>query len=1763
MPTQTLIVVAIPAGITAVGDRARVSLVLSPHLRDGRRLRDFPDFEDWTWRLKSDGAHITLDAGLGAVDAPFDTEVLQPRLWPEIFPPDVPVGSYEYPGYDQRLILSYPISAAEAALKNTYQRVGASAQNTLPQNESLQQSVGPFGLGLHRAKLHDIVTRERMVTWGEQQHRKGLGRPRRLTDVPLLQMPDPDASRVEPFDSAAVTAASRRFAAFHSMPQPRDPPPLPHTEAELAEVLDFHAALTALHAYPSLMRKLGLVIDVEIPLDAVPLSPVGSAHRTIVVASFDPGAGWEIEPARRFPYTSYVRREAAEATDTSAARPAQFGAAPETVVAAGSGPQICGDIVDGLIPFTPDTFRVTRVDVDGAMHKMLALADNLENAQGQGRGGLPSLRSGGFSIVMSERAAWLQAAVEENKKLYDSLDTGTPMPRPLRALDLLRGFRVDVWSSRTSSWHSLHRRDAVYRVGAEDPIVVDVDDEEGFVQPAVTSPAPDRAPPPAPTPPTPPASTDLYASERLARWQGWSLSAPRPGKALNRSSDPDLVTDVDPTTEVPATPFKLATQFKPTRKSLPSLRFGTRYRVRLRAVDLAGNSIPRAEADLLEGNGFESRDIRYLRFEPVAAPDLVLREVPLAPGATLTRLIIRSWNDSPSLDGSPTSETTDRHVAPPRTSQHMAEQHSMLDDPVGHLRGDAATYAMLAARDAAILPTVDSGDSAHTKVPFEAGPSLAVPYIPDPLARGAALTGLPGLPLASIARAPVTGSLQVALRPQPDSAPDTVLHVEAAGAWPESRSFRLALGEGNATPVWDPATRELRAFLPKGTTVRVQLSSYVNDDDLELMAVWQWLLEYFAAEQQDLLTRSDAWLADALTDLAHRRSHVTRLAREGRHWMLTPSHELELVHAVQQPLGRPEATSIDVEWTALAGVHTLPLSRDAGAPFSPLVAWREPGSLDAYLLGGLSVHGASTAKVDFEASWTDVLDDTTRPIPGTREMSMPVDEVPLPDPSMDGDLFAPGSGTASRHVGRYLREADIIWFARSGERFARQVQFSLAAPKHRLPDTKHRNVRYRAVATTRFRECFPDDASLSFTRASEEILVSVPSSVRPLAPRVTHILPTFGWEREVTTNVQTSVRLGKGLRVYLERPWFSSGEGELLAAVLLHAGGRPSDERREQIAPYVTQWGLDPIWSAYTLGPLPNTSHFPDATAFGRELSLAETAALSVDAAGHAVRFDAERGLWYCDLTIDSSAAYAPFVRLALARYQPRSIPGAELSRVVLADFAQLAPDRSAVVTRDTAHPLHLQLVVAGPGPDGPRRSLVRVTVQRKRADVLTDLGWEPAPEAVAKVIENASVVAAPGATRWAGVIELAREPAPGELRIVVREFELIERDASSVVEFATLLRRREPPLTERLIYADFIPIAPAIESQPSLEGEPVTPDGEPDVGAIDPDRLPPLDPVEPDDAVPPWEPMPDPALPAALDPAQLPALSVPVGPQVADGFAKLAQALLNAAGALPDSGAPLSVDGLFGPQTRSAVRNFQAIRPLDATGVVDAPTWFMLLPFAPLAMLERGIGATPMRGPPIAFLQQLLNRTGADLDVNGVFDGDTADAVSDYRSTQGLPPVGAADAATWATLFDTTREAQPTGTVRFTFEYDSDWWEAGLAPLRHVMTSASEEQPAPSDGLAPAEEIAGFRLEWLDASGRTIYRKFMANPIDILVERQTGDPDDPATLEAPSHAAGTFDVVMPTFANAQTLAVFSSPLDPQRLDEAASLITSFDLSEL
>ena len=103
---------------------------------------------------------------------------------------------------------------------------------------------------------------------------------------------------------------------------------------------------------------------------------------------------------------------------------------------------------------------------------------------------------------------------------------------------------------------------------------------------------------------------------------------------------------------------------------------------------------------------------------------------------------------------------------------------------------------------------------------------------------------------------------------------------------------------------------------------------------------------------------------------------------------------------------------------------------------------------------------------------------------------------------------------------------------------------------HEFGDTKHRMVTYTLTAHSRFRDCFPstDDEALFRTQGSIGPVV-VDSSARPVVPVVRSVVPAFVWQEEVNGDVIVRRRLGHRLRVELEAPWFTTGDGEQLAVL--------------------------------------------------------------------------------------------------------------------------------------------------------------------------------------------------------------------------------------------------------------------------------------------------------------------------------------------------------------------------------------------------------------------------------------------------------------------------------------------------------------------------------------------------------------------------------------------------------------------------------------
>jgi hypothetical protein len=271
---------------------------------------------------------------------------------------------------------------------------------------------------------------------------------------------------------------------------------------------------------------------------------------------------------------------------------------------------------------------------------------------------------------------------------------------------------------------------------------------------------------------------------------------------------------------------------------------------------------------------------------------------------------------------------------------------------------------------------------------------------------------------------------------------------------------------------------------------------------------------------------------------------------------------------------------------------------------------------------------------------------------------------------------------------------------------------------------------------------------------------------------VRYLIPAWNWVTQASASSPSSSRVGNVLRVYLGRPWFQSGIGELLGVVVSNVaiGSLPT-----RLQPLVSGFGSDPVFSASPVGTA-QVSSFPLATHKGTGLLLEEQTGLFpwVDVAGHEVGWDKDRRLWFADISIGAGQSYFPFVKLALVRYQPASLPGIELSRVVQADFIQLTPDRSMGLTYPSDTEVTVE--VLGPGylatansgtPDTMRAYLQLKTVETSDPD----LQWiiDPAqPDGTLLTVTSSSAAN----TVWTGTVTLPKARGTVPYRILVAEFE-------------------------------------------------------------------------------------------------------------------------------------------------------------------------------------------------------------------------------------------------------------------------------------------------------------------------------------------------------------------------------------------------------
>ncbi len=151
----------------------------------------------------------------------------------------------------------------------------------------------------------------------------------------------------------------------------------------------------------------------------------------------------------------------------------------------------------------------------------------------------------------------------------------------------------------------------------------------------------------------------------------------------------------------------------------------------------------------------------------------------------------------------------------------------------------------------------------------------------------------------------------------------------------------------------------------------------------------------------------------------------------------------------------------------------------------------------------------------------------------------------------------------------------------------------------------------------------------------------------------------------------------------------------------------------------------------------------------------------------------------------------------------------------------------------------------------------------------------------------------------------------------------------------------------------------------------------------------------------------------------------------------------------VPEQG--LGRDGIYGPETRDAVRAFQRSRNLPESGVADRETWDAIVeafrlqevdraPAEPLQIVLQPYQVIPVGAENlhIFLVQGMLNALGQlylglpFLASTGILDEPTAEALRYIQGRSGLAETGALDKQTWRNLTHQYRSMVGDGTGRF-----------------------------------------------------------------------------------------------------------------------------------
>jgi hypothetical protein len=350
-------------------------------------------------------------------------------------------------------------------------------------------------------------------------------------------------------------------------------PPPAITPTGPATPTEFHQCIARLYQYPSVLRLLRLIIDLElVGLKAADLpdggslaayiSDVGSAASDIA----DPAMVTLFCPWVKYAFAKYSNPDGYVFTTSSSTTPERF----------------------GILAMDPARFYATDTDIDGGglgilKHVVRATQDRCDSLTA-----LPLRRGKGLQVCDRQHAGEIPAITQRNSLKYAQLlnyPTAYPSrPAPgaptMDAADVQRGYRIDVIRSvdkKDASKSLCVREVSLLALPSSPPRF-----EDAAIVPGLST-APNNNADGTPYRLAGGVQPQFKSSQVFFRWDGWSLTVPRP-RPVSDPPEPDYA------------PIK--THVIP--KSLPHLRYGVTYGFRARGSDVGGDGCDPLQAMKLE-----------------------------------------------------------------------------------------------------------------------------------------------------------------------------------------------------------------------------------------------------------------------------------------------------------------------------------------------------------------------------------------------------------------------------------------------------------------------------------------------------------------------------------------------------------------------------------------------------------------------------------------------------------------------------------------------------------------------------------------------------------------------------------------------------------------------------------------------------------------------------------------------------------------------------------------------------------------------------------------------------------------------------------------------------------------------------------------------------------------------------------------------------------------------------------------------------------